>query len=117
MDMSQFSVEYDRWREEAFPPGSEVDDLDEAHSRLAYVDAMVADAAIGFVKGGVPPGTLPRQVRADLADVFSTVEAYEGQGKQPLADIVASYRRYAERLAVMLAYLEEIDLGVCRTDR
>lgn len=44
---------FEQWLSEPFPRGSENDKLDELHSDLAYVDAMVASTIIPYLKRGV----------------------------------------------------------------
>lgn len=101
MNTERFEEAYRRWMAQPFPAGSDVDELDELRSELAYADAMVADTAIPLARTGIRLGDLPEQVRIEVADVQTRARRYEHvAGKE--AQLAASYRAYAELLSSLI---------------
>ncbi len=65
------------WRDQAFPPGSATDALDELHADLALADTWVAESVIPFVEHG-----LHKPARVDVVTGLRDLGARAGELEQ-----------------------------------
>lgn len=106
----QLSDAYERWQAQPFPPGSELDELDELHAELGYADAMLAECAIPFVtEGRYTP--MPTQALQELDHVIERSRVLESDAVPETARTAAAYRVYAELLKAVCDGVEDAHNG------
>ena len=99
---------YDVWRALAFPKGSPVDEIDEAHADLAYWDAMTFEAIGPMADGSVryDPGAL--DFRTGLAALRGRLVAMRDRHHDEEADVLDVYVLYTDALVAVNDWAAEI---------
>lgn len=104
MTETSFQTAYERWQSAQFPKGSRDDDLDDLHSDLAHVDAVVADCAIPYATEG-RHAPVPVPVVEQLDEMIERATRLEAADDADNAALATSYREYGELLKAVVAQL------------
>jgi hypothetical protein len=104
MTETSFQAAYDRWQRAQFPKGSRNEDLDDLHGDLAYIDSVVADAAIPYATEG-RAAQVPQPVVDQLNALVERSGELEKDGDPDVAHVAGTYREYGELLQSVIAEL------------
>lgn len=99
--MPEFATSYNAWRSTPFPEGSDIDEIDDMHAKLAYVDAMVAEALVAGAGSRGNNFSIPSQALSELHEV---IEWSEERADVPVEvdQLRRPYRQYAGLLLSLI---------------